>query len=228
MNIIYYHYYYHYYLYTAMTVYTYYIHVQINLSCHPGLLVPPQQLLFGLTLTVLCSLSCAHGPEDTDGHDEMQMAQGTAVGELRQWLSWCKTCTDIISDHQRSSKFRKYQKHRANIRRISKVAWSWRHLTESFELAVGSCYSAVNDSELHSLARNADMLWLILAVLLSHYLTRVRSYISHWVLAYFQSLQRKQLRIQIPLEPPINASISKESKMMQIDAATQCLFCRVL
>ena len=125
-------------------------------------------------------------------------------------------------------KIRKYQKHRANIRRISKVAWSWHHLTESFELAVGSCYSGVNDSELHSLVRNADMLWLILAVLLSHYLTRVRSYISHWVLACFQSLQRKQLRIQIPLEPPINASISKESKMMQTDAATQCLFCRVL
>lgn len=88
MNIMYYHYYYHYYLYTAMTVYTHYIHVQINLSCHPSLLVPPQQLLFGLTLTVLCRLSCAHGPEGTDGHDEMQMAQGTAVGELRQWLSW--------------------------------------------------------------------------------------------------------------------------------------------
>ena len=81
-------------------MYTYYIHVQINLSCYPSLLVPPQQLLFGLTLTVLCSLSRAHCPEDTHGHDEMQMAQGTAVGELRQWLSWGETCTNIIRDHQ--------------------------------------------------------------------------------------------------------------------------------
>ena len=50
------------------------------------LLVPPQQLLPGLPLRLGGSLGSAHGAEDAHGHDEVQVPQGPAVGELRQWL----------------------------------------------------------------------------------------------------------------------------------------------
>ena len=50
------------------------------------LLVPPEQLLLGLSLGVGRGLCGADGAEDAHSHDEVQMSQGTAVGELRQRL----------------------------------------------------------------------------------------------------------------------------------------------
>jgi len=53
--------------------------------------VPPQELLLGLSLAVLCRLRGANGSKDAHGHDEMQMSQGTAVGEPGRILSWTST-----------------------------------------------------------------------------------------------------------------------------------------
>ena len=60
-------------------------------QCHQHhnarLLVPPEHLLLGLAFRVGCSLGGAHSPKDANGHDEVQMPQCPAVGELRQGLA---------------------------------------------------------------------------------------------------------------------------------------------
>mmetsp|Transcript_62946 Transcript_62946/g.76998 ORF Transcript_62946/g.76998 Transcript_62946/m.76998 type:complete len:301 (-) Transcript_62946:22-924(-) len=55
--------------------------------CYASLLMPPEELFLALSLAVLCGLGRAHRAEDAHRHDEMQVTQRTAVGELRQGLS---------------------------------------------------------------------------------------------------------------------------------------------
>ena len=70
-------------------------------KCHQHqdarLFVPPEHLLLGLAFREGCGLSSAHSAEDAHCHDEVQMPQGTAVGELRQGLAVLESLEEVPS-----------------------------------------------------------------------------------------------------------------------------------